>query len=747
MTSQDRYESPIGARSKTPNLPAIEQPGVHAQRLLGQIDAIRHVAAARDPATRDEEAKREIIAVVPHTGSDLTADQLDDSRTARLITQDPDSGIVLLDVASADLSFLGKKIEAFADDSKITPKLDDDGAPVLDEITGQPIVTRSAARAVAPIDVIRFASFEDLIGPRLRALDPANDRPHWFELACRGGYRIEPEVSRSTRAQVYRQLHRLGLLPQLGLEEFSAPEHIYFFARLTMPQVRELLAATDCIFEIELAPPAIRDMKLVDTVTAKDLRGFTLEPPPAAAPSVVVIDTGVSSEHGLLKAALLAPVAADVRIPGTEDTHGHGTQMAGLALYGDLGGAIERGSHAATHWIQNSRVMVRPGAGTAAPENHEMWPALTRNAVEGAERADPQRRNRLFTMAVTRSMQEGPIGEPTPTLWSHAIDVLAFNKGAGRLFVVSAGNSRDAQWMALAEQYPELQLSEKIHDPAQADNALTAGALTDRVLLPPGPTYAEYRVVAGKPGGLSPFTSAGMPGNEWAIKPDLVMEGGNLAVSATLLDAGVDTLSSLTTQRTQIAGAPLTMLNMTSEATARTARMQASIWALEPDLRAESVRALAVHSADWTDALVEQFDGTADRVIACGYGRPDERLAAACAQGLATIVVEDRTGNGVLEEEPKKVPPKRPETKTTESKLRRRVKFFRVPIPEALMTDDDPDVELRVTLSYLAEPNKFGRRVYRRLDLKWDMQGPPDPAVSLEQLTLFVPLWPSPRDC
>jgi hypothetical protein len=33
-------------------------------------------------------------------------------------------------------------------------------------------------------------------------------------------------------------------------------------------------------------------------------------------------------------------------------------------------------------------------------------------------------------------------------------------------------------------------------------------------------------------------------------------------------------------------------------------------------------------------------------------------------------------------------------------------------------------VELRVTLSYFTEPNKFGRRTYHGLDLKWDMQGP-----------------------
>jgi hypothetical protein len=80
--------------------------------------------------------------------------------------------------------------------------------------------------------------------------------------------------------------------------------------------------------------------------------------------------------------------------------------------------------------------------------------------------------------------------------------------------------------------------------------------------------------------------------------------------------------------------------------------------------------------------------------------------------------------NAVIEEEQKKEPPKRPTTKTTEPKVRRKVKIYRLPIPPELLTDSDPDVELRVTLSYFAEPNKFGRTVFHGLDLKWDMQGP-----------------------
>ena len=152
--------------------------------------------------------------------------------------------------------------------------------------------------------------------------------------------------------------------------------------------------------------------------------------------------------------------------------------------------------------------------------------------------------------------------------------------------------------------------------------------------------------------------------------------------------------------------------------------LAARIWSLEPKLRPESVRGLIVHSASWTQTMREQFGGLNDRLLACGYGVPDERVASECAKGMATVIVEDLMPNAVIEEELKKTAPKRQTTKATKPKVRRKVKLYRMPVPESLMVDSDPDVELRVTLSYFAEPNKFGRTTFYGLDLKWDMQGP-----------------------
>lgn len=713
ITSVDTYEAPQGGGGTPPKMPSLD-PRAHSTVLSQQLDAITEQVKARLENARDELAKREIVAVRPAANAQLFPDQLDDARAdARLVGLMPDTGTVVLDVANADLEYLRRKLDAFADDSKVKTKTAKDGT-----VSTQ----RSNEKAIAPIGSIGLAEVRDLSGAQLRAEAPLPDRAYWFEIGCRGGYRNSPEATNNSRAQISRQLHRLGASQKL--DEFQGPEQVYFFLRLTGKQLDELRGATDCIYEVELAPQPLRDLKLFDDLATKDIVDFALSEPNENAPAIVVLDTGIATGHPLLKSAILSATTAGPEIPSPEDTYGHGTKMAGLALHRDLGAIIERGRGEATHWLQSSRLLIAPGYGTAADDNYEKWPVLTERAVRSAEDADARPRKRAFVLAVTRSMQDPPLDGIAPTLWSQAVDQLAFREGLGRLMIVSAGNARDTEWLKLAELYPQLQLSEKIHQPAQASNALTVGAFTARVELPKDKEYADSRVVATKPGGISPYTSTGLVGSEWPIKPDVVFEGGNLAISGTLPNPTVPTLSALTTSHRHMLGSPVGLMSMTSEASARIAHLAAHIWSLEPKLRSETVRGLIVHSASWTKAIFEDFPGLNDRLQACGYGVPNERLASECAQGVATIVLEDSMPNAILEQEPKKTPPKRATTSPTEPKHRRKVKFYKLPLPESLLTDADPDVELRVTLSYFTEPNKFGRHTYHGLDLKWDMQGP-----------------------
>jgi hypothetical protein len=275
---------------------------------------------------------------------------------------------------------------------------------------------------------------------------------------------------------------------------------------------------------------------------------------------------------------------------------------------------------------------------------------------------------------------------------------------------------------AVANAYPDSLFQRKIHEPAQAANALTVGAYTAKTRLPPEADYAEARAVAPA-GGAAPHTTTGAPGKGWAVKPDIVLEGGNVALSESMADSSAETLVTLTTSHRHIVNA-LGLANMTSEASARAARMAADVWNADATLRPETVRGLLVHSASWMPAMRDQFNEH-DLFLACGYGVPDVDFARTCAADRATVIIEDTMPNSVEVERPRATPPKKKSTATTQIVKKRQMKVFRMPAQEELLLGEpDRDVELRVTLSYFPEPSKFRSRIEHGLDLRWDMQGP-----------------------
>jgi Subtilase family len=494
---------------------------------------------------------------------------------------------------------------------------------------------------------------------------------------------------------------------------------VTFFVRLSLAQLRALVTKVDCVFGYDLAPPDILTWRLLsEPPTRKDLESFRLSPPQEEAPAVVILDSGVALEHQLLKPAILGASSILPGIDSPADAHGHGTKMAGAALYaGELAGALTRGEHSASHWIQSVRVLVRPREGTASEENREYWPRFTSDAVLEAEKIDARTRQRAFVLAVTY-----PIEPLTPSTYSQAADQLAFHDGKGRLLIVSAGNVAPADLFEASSTYPGGVLLRKIQEPAQGSNVLTVGAYTGKTRLPPEPAYAEASTVAPE-GGISPHTTSGRVDAPWPIKPEIVLEGGNVALGTSLADPGVDTLVTLTTGH-DVLRAPLAQINATSEASARAAHMAASIWRENPTLRPETVRGLLVHSASWTAAMRQQFS-MPDRLYACGYGVPDVEWAQSCAEDRATVIVEDEMPNSIAVQRPKNKPPKRPTTPTVEEVDVRWMKVFRMPMPdEKLLANPDAPVQLRVTLSYLPEPSTFRTRVEYGLRLKWDMQGP-----------------------
>lgn len=684
ISKLERYRSPQGGAREI-SLPP-RDPIAHQRALVRDLNKV--VAAVVDHPRADGLERRAILAVIPEAGSNLDESSLGDKRTdLRVLGTDPATGAVILDAKSPGLPSLRRKLSQYADPQKASEK------------TGAP----RNAKSISPINQIVLAGEVELAGCRVReSKGLAPDKPYWFEVGCRGGSQ-HPAETIDSRSQFARAFNR----PDPPLPEFIAPEQVVFFLHVSLTGLAQLIATTDCVYEFDLAAPPIRDWLYANSQPAREIASFQLTPPPDEAPSVAVLDTGVASAHPLLRTAIRAALSALPGDASPEDSEGHGTGMAGVALYGgDLGGALDIGGFRAPYWLESGRVLDKPHRGTGSEDNRSFWPVLTRDAILGIEGTDSPGRPRAFAMAVTADLGDTPFS----TSWSHAVDQLAHNSGAGRLIVVAAGNA-DTDDVELVKGYPQLNLAARIKDPAQAANALTVGAFTEKTQLPPDSTYSECFVVAPT-GGISPYTRSGKP-SAMPPKPDVLMEGGNLAFDGSLPSHLVETLSTLTTHR-DFVKTPLTLIAMTSEATARAARLGAAIWADSPDLRPETVRGLIVHSASWTPEMQRQFPNVDERLGACGLGVPDAEFARGCVRDRATVIVEDSLPNAVQDED---------------GRISRLAKFFALPAPESL-SDLDPEsiVELRVTLSYLPEPMTFRQRTSRGLDLKWEMQGPTEKA-------------------
>src|SRR5690606_28216237 len=115
---------------------------------------------------------------------------------------------------------------------------------------------------------------------------------------------------------------------------------------------------------------------------------------------------------------------------------------------------------------------------------------FTARGISRAEIQAPERK-RIICMAVTSS---DALGRGRPSSWSGMIDALAsgYSDDRKRLFVLSAGNVGDPEdW----KRFPDSNKTREIHDPAQAWNALTVGACTEKTRIE-DPTLANYHPLA-----------------------------------------------------------------------------------------------------------------------------------------------------------------------------------------------------------------------------------------------------------
>ena len=533
---------------------------------------------------------------------------------------------------------------------------------------------------------------------------------------------------RGQRNAVAADFRKLALLAecQVSAHQINFPERTVVLMFGSQQQFSTSVMTLNCVAELRRAketaeffdgmtPP--EQQQWVDETLAR----LTVAPEGDATPRVCLLDSGVNRGHPLLSPFISTADLHTVNPSwGVDDSANHGSGLAGLAALGDLSQALASNEPLVVHHrLESVKMTPEQGANDGDSKQHGY---LFAEAVARPEVAAPAR-PRVFTSAVTSSDDRD---QGRPSAWSATVDRLAADSdGNGlfpRLFVLCAGNTQDQQsWSS----YPASLSTNGIRDPGQAWNAITVGAYTEKVLITEANAQGLKPVAPS--GGLSPYTRTSATwSNAWPLKPEVVFEGGNAGKDA-LSAVGIPSLDLLTTHNLPLERL-FTTTNATSAASALAARMAGQLMAAYPALRPETIRALIVHSAQWTDAMRATYlpanrsankSDYVNMLRHCGWGAPQWDRALWSAGNSLTLVVEDQLrpyqqvkGKGVVSKD---------------------MNLHALPWPKDQLQALPPDtqVELRITLSYFIEPNPSARGTsskfhYPSHRLRFDVQRPLD---------------------
>jgi hypothetical protein len=669
------YTSPSSAR-KPFRLPP-RQRQAHGQKLLRQFDDIRqeaenlieeqkafgidagngmHIQFESEP---DFELKFESLEAI-RSGIELLAVQEIEGKTLATVF-----------VPEGKLDILVKKIVHYLDPRKDTKS----GRPKNEELVGS-------------ISDIKRAALE-VLWTDDRAVLPGRAEPIWWEVWLRAGDDPQAFVG------FFREhAGRLGLT--VTEQEIRFPDRTVLEVHGTKAQISRSVNLLNCIAELRKAK------ETADFFTAMDAREQyewiddlqdRITSAPDDCPVVCILDTGVNNEHPLLRPSLPAgDMHAYNPIWNVADHQGHGTEMAGLALYGDLIELlVETRPIELTHQLES--VKIKPPVGENPPR---LYGDITADAIAQAEIQAPHRK-RVVCMAVSATDFRD---RGRPSSWSARIDSLCAGADdeTPRVIVVAAGNTD----FEMRHLYPDSNMSDfGIHDPGQSWNAVTVGAFTEKDQID-AVEYPDWRLV-GSFGDLSPCSCTSMTWQRpWPIKPDIVMEGGSMAIDPAAGNADyVDSLGLVSTNWRFATERPLTITFDTSAATAQASRMAAILQGQYPEYWPETIRALVIHSAEWTEAMRQRFAPLRTKreyenlLRYCGYGVPNLARAMWSAKNAVTLVAQDAL---------------QPFDKSGSRYITRDLNLHEIPWPvEVLQELGETQVEMRVTLSYFIEPNPARR--------------------------------------
>ncbi|SDM18896.1 Subtilase family protein [Franzmannia pantelleriensis] len=405
--------------------------------------------------------------------------------------------------------------------------------------------------------------------------------------------------------------------------------------------------------------------------------------PPENAARICVLDSGIATNHPLIAPAM-AESESFVKGEDEFDGAGHGTAVAGIALYGDI-----EACKASNYWKPELLIF----NGKVLDENCEFdIGTIEKTLLDAVSYFVDEHGCRIFNLSIGN--KNSPYDSRHIRGIAYVLDKLSREYDV--LFVVSAGNftgsvNPEVPKNSWREEYPEYLLCEQsvIFDPAPALHAITVGSIARHNATFDAQRYPEINQLApASENQPSPFTCHG-PSVKGAIKPELVAVGGNYA-SPVRTEAEYNAVARgmgvLTCNNKFVGDALLCEVSGTSYAAPYVTHLAGRLLNNYPKASSNLLRALIVNHANMPREIKDTFSEEAKEAYkratgreayrdTAGYGFVDESELFRSSETAVVLMAEEKIENNVHH-------------------------FFELPLPEEFLRPQRATREIRVALAY-----------------------------------------------
>jgi len=390
---------------------------------------------------------------------------------------------------------------------------------------------------------------------------------------------------------------------------------------LDLPEVAEI----DFGPRVDVEAENVLDLGLDDIEIVRELDD--------AAPIIGVLDSGIVASP-LLEAATAAARGIPQSL-GDADVWGHGTKVAGRAVYGDCRVCADAGRFVPVNKIFSVKVVNDqgefPDSKLVVNQMRESIGALARE--HGV---------RIFNISLGDRTKVYTGGKPGG--WAAILDELA--REFDVLIIVSAGNCVLPAFDQAEEAvtgFPAYLLEERnrLLEPASAAIAVSVGSIAHGPGLPGDLFDAPSIQAITEAGDPSPFTRAG-PGIRSAIKPEFVDYGGTGVLDAVAREfkTGHDLpAAGVIVPRHDYINGLLTAASGTSHASPAVAFKAARVLRAFPAASANLIRALLANAASKPERADNYVPETALRLF--GYGLIDPERAVGSDESRVVLYAEE----------------------------------------------------------------------------------------------------------